>query len=752
MTTSIDLCLSGCNPSPLSGYLRALAVLRLVSEQMDSEAQGYWVNNEFHLKSTLTRQDLVSFLTEKYRPTPVCAPWNGGSGFYPKDTQEALQEILSSTAGRLQAYRETILKTLEFVSRLHLTEQPKERKDELLELCRSWWPDEAVEWLDAAVVLTSNSPKYPPLLGTGGNDGRLEFTNNFMQHVVRLMDTNTGEPTLHSQEWLNGALFGESTGHLLKSAPGQFHPGGGGGPNAKAGFEGSFFANPWEYVLALEGALTFSAAAVKRLETGRTAVLSYPFTVYPSSVGSGSIADISESKQRAEMWMPLWSQPATFRELGYLFQEGRVHVGNRPARDGVDFARACATLAVDRGIDSFQRFSFAQRSGNMYLAVPLNRLQVKVQPEAELLNDLDQSRWLDQLSDFSRGTDIGSFKSAYRALREAIFRLCVSGGPRRVQDVLVMIGRIERLLAHSPAARDIIRPLTLRNPQWTVKAADRSYEWELAISVASWYTEGLPQLRAYFSPVDPSSARGWDKFAGPRLIWKSGDVSRNLLRLMERRMMDAESKLKDRESPDGTWAGEDDKERGRDGRFSRKLSDYVAKPFWGAQTASLPAVQAFLEGKVNEERLADFLWGALPLSAGGVLRRRDDSAQRVSLQSHSRDGSTVLPYVYAVTRLTSVPNGMLNALAERSEDVPVQFPKQILFLLATDRSAGVERAAQLATRRLVISGLVPKHGQVQSPFVSGRRCGAALVFPLAMHDLGSLYRRLMERQNTTEER
>ena len=34
--------LTGCTPIPLAHYLKALGILRLVSEQVDTDATGWW--------------------------------------------------------------------------------------------------------------------------------------------------------------------------------------------------------------------------------------------------------------------------------------------------------------------------------------------------------------------------------------------------------------------------------------------------------------------------------------------------------------------------------------------------------------------------------------------------------------------------------------------------------------------------------------------------------------------------------------
>ena len=79
---SFILELAGCRTEPMAGYLKALAVFRLVSEQSDPHARGWWRENTFCLESGLDESGLTQFFLDEYRPTPIVAPWNGGSGFW----------------------------------------------------------------------------------------------------------------------------------------------------------------------------------------------------------------------------------------------------------------------------------------------------------------------------------------------------------------------------------------------------------------------------------------------------------------------------------------------------------------------------------------------------------------------------------------------------------------------------------------------------------------------------------------------
>jgi len=62
----------------------------------------------FCLETELDEATLVDFFLTRYAPTPILSPWNGGSGFYPKDRKVGLEGIASSTSDRFSVYRQAI--------------------------------------------------------------------------------------------------------------------------------------------------------------------------------------------------------------------------------------------------------------------------------------------------------------------------------------------------------------------------------------------------------------------------------------------------------------------------------------------------------------------------------------------------------------------------------------------------------------------------------------------------------------------
>lgn len=99
--------LSGCAPAPLALYLKALGILRIVSEQADADARGWWQDEQFCLLTKLSREELETFFLESYSPTPFLSPWNKGCGFF-KENDPGLVPLEESTASRFEAFRQGI--------------------------------------------------------------------------------------------------------------------------------------------------------------------------------------------------------------------------------------------------------------------------------------------------------------------------------------------------------------------------------------------------------------------------------------------------------------------------------------------------------------------------------------------------------------------------------------------------------------------------------------------------------------------
>jgi len=707
--TMYDVEFQGCSLIPLAGYLKSLAVIRILSSK-DPKCLAWWERDRFFIRSAFSRAAITELLLRDYEPTPVVAPWNGGSGFHPNDSKQALTSISKSHTVRLRLYRATIDTILTIMGDLELYGKPdKKNKQELVERCRSFLPDEAVEWMDAVILLTADTLAFPSLVGTGGNDGRLEFTNNFMQHVCQLFEMDSGHPTQHSASWLNGALWQEPTSGLVDAAVGQFNPGGAGGPNASAGYEGSSRVNPWDFVLTLEGCLMFSASASRRLSAGGEGMMSFPFTVHPSPVGYTTKADKDRDDARAEMWMPIWRRPATFPEIAFLFREGRVQTGRRTARNGLDFARACASLGVDRGIESFQRYGFLMRSGKAYLSVPLTRVPVQANPQVDLLRDLDS--WAQRIAPFSNasGTPV-SFKSAWRELQGRMFDLTLRSGSERVLSLLIAVGQLERQMRVQSAARQATRqPLVLRSPDWiSMASSGGGPEAAIASALAGITDPSVGPIRLNMSPIVVEGQMfKWSSAVGhevpPRMVWGNAPLTSNLVSVLRRRALD--------------WHVASRKDIKQEGAPREK-------PFYSRRTVDLSAIAAFVDGRVNDERIQGLLWGMSPM----------DPSVTIPNPPVGQSSPVFVPWAYCVLRILFTPEKWLRQMMGRPKDWTLPIPDVIWGLLESRNSTSMDAAVEIAERRLFASGLCVRKGRdvkIISEGIDPARLAASLAIPLS---------------------
>ncbi|HSH85500.1 MAG TPA: type I-U CRISPR-associated protein Csx17 [Guyparkeria sp.] len=689
-----EIVLDGCTPTPLASYLKALGVLRLLSAR-DPLVRGFWRGDRFVLRTVLDHAGIERFFLRDYEPTPIMAPWNGGSGFYEKDNKAALDLIRNTQDPRFKKYQLCLDASDKALRGLDLSASPKGTdKALLLARIRSQLPDDALNWFDASVLLSGDSPAYPPLLGTGGNDGRLDFTNNFMQRLTDvLLSEQEGQQEISSR-WLATALFSEAAPGLIKNAIGQFSPGQAGGPNGSIGFETDAAINPWDFVLMIEGALSFAAAAVRRNADDPAGVLSYPFTVRAVGAGSGSLGEGDTTNARGELWMPLWSLPATYAEIRALMAEGRVALGRKPARDALDFVRAVQHLGGYRGIESFQRFGLLMRSGKAYLATPLARIEVGERSQSRWLDDLDSKHWLDRFRQFTRGENAANrFVMLRRRLEDRLFDLAGREPSKaEAQSLLELLGDIQFALSNSPKAQEVVRPIPGLSEQWVMAADDGTPAFRIAKALAGLSGVGkepLP-LRAQLFPVQ----RKQNQWMAPEVNEKAriytghkGRLVDTLRALLERRLWLAE-KLEMRDKPLDSAAG-----------------------------VMQGDMNAFLRDSAMDERIAALLPGLCLC--------------RIPEDTNKESGDGAVPAAFAMMKLALTPDRILWSLGLLQKNMRLPAPAGMLAKLAAGNHDN--RALQAAWMRLRASGLAPMISLDALPgegSLSPLRASAALLIPL----------------------
>jgi len=583
--------LHGCAPNPLAHYLKALGILRIVAEQLDPEARGWWEGEHFCLLTILDRESLERFFLDSYSPTPFVAPWNKGSGFF-NPTDRALVPLANSEAPRFALFREGIVasraqlqdlskadaevralkastKNFKGMSRAEAAEAERLKTDpafkaelaaadrrfkamkiDLFTPCARTWRGAHRAWFDAAVVLQeAEKPIFPALLGTGGNDGRLDFTNNAMKRLAELfvVDSSTAPARPTAGPLLRNALWGDPVAGLQQAPIGQFSPGQAGGANATTGPESSSLTNAWDFVLMLEGAVLFSARATRRLDPQAASRVSAPFVLRAQACGHGTAGD--EKSDRGEQWMPIWRQPSSMADIRSLIGEGRLQAGRRTANRPLDAARAVATLGAARGISSFERFGYLERNGLSNFAVPLGRIAVRETHRAHLVQDI--ADWMDRLRRAVRkAKGPARLVQAERSLADAVFAaLTHDDGPARWQGVLLAAQRVEAIQSSGTAFS--VGPIPRLSPGWLAAANDDSVEWRLACALGSAGaappgSHASDSVRHHWLPLDPkqewrfqTSDQGRRLTGSVRVVVSGRDAVTDAIAVVERRLIES---------------------------------------------------------------------------------------------------------------------------------------------------------------------------------------------------------------------
>lgn len=683
--------LEGCAPAPLARYLKALGILRLVAEQKDPAARGWWQDEHFCLLTMLDAPDLERFFLEEYAPTAVLNPWGARSGFYPgsseKSAREALQKIETSTLARLSGLQSAITAIRASIREVDGQKpEDEEAKTRFMGSLRKHLRGPNLLWVDTAVAVVGEGYRAPALMGTGGNEGSGSYSSAFLKaavacvidrsqdHALGLFHGGDGERAIRAYAW--------------NESFGQFMP------------EGE--ASAWDLLFALEGAIVFRSAITLRSYASSRRFLSSPFYFAPHAAGAGTSARIDEfslnkgreNPGRGEQWFPLWAQPSRLDEISALVGEGRCAIGKRHSNGALDAARAVTRLGTARGITSFCRYGYLQRNNlTTHFAVPLGRIDVRYRREARLIDDLAQ--WQDRLHGRARKkSPPGRLIDAERRLANAVFAVLTHGDSAgRWQAVLLAAAAVEAIQVGGTAFE--AGPIPPLSPEWLAATDDGSAEWRLARALGSaaavYERDGRARdpIRNHWLPLEKGTSRFRVKdkrlFHDSRVVMRGRDAEADFAAVVERRLLEA-------------------------AQVGRRTLPLVAARACGAAPADLGAVIA---GEVDLSRVSALARAFMAVrwerwrpaaSSGPLTGTRPDEpwiALRLACLPWSLDESRTIPADEAIIRR----------------------------LRSGDGSAAVD----VALRRLRAAGLRPPIRGATADRVIARLWAAALVFPISHH-------------------
>ena len=645
---------------------------------------------------------LRELVTQTRSEAAVLASLAGGMDLLPS----SLADIESSKKGLASEAAKHVGKLLKVGRKLRTAVKKLARssgKEEIVRACRNRLPDGAIDWIDAAVVMTSdNHLAYPPILGTAGNEGRLDYTNAFMERLASML---IGDAEGSSRSLLRNALFRDATFGMVISSVGKHDPGRAGGYNQGFGVETKDFpTNPWNFILTMEGAVAWASGVARRQGIGVARLACSPFTVRLRSVGYSSASESDEADLRAtEVWMPLWDRPACFEEIRTLLREGRAEMGRRHATDGLQFAEAAVSLGVDRGITGFVRYELLKRRGDSYVALPATHFQVTERREVDLIEELDPL--LAQMDSFQRDAKAppARFLFCRRAIDQAIYDFVANGGAGLFKAILASLGRMEQYFAlQDPSKPKLKRPLGGISPTWIATADDGSLEVRIAAALASIGPTGkVGPFRANLTSVDPERPWTWSASRG-QTAWMGNSLGRRLANVLQRRMMDAER------------------------------LNCNSNPLHSALAVRPNDVAAFLSGELDEPAAEALLFGM------ALVDWRDQEGLNGVRQAFLDRWARRVPVEHPIPRTWALLKHLFLPFPVRApsgEEISVRPEPAIIPLLCGQR---VGAACEIAQRRLFSAGLHP----TRSAFPDGEdgiRLAAGLLVPInSVHEISRM--------------
>lgn len=227
----------GCSTRPMGNYLKALGLLRIVRD-LASDARGFWQGDSFYIQSSTKPEEIIERISTSYKPSAICTPWNGSSGFY-KKMPRYMTAILEGKCERFLRLKNAYEISQKLTSREGLRKdlKNKTKKYKFISQVRSAAIDESWNyWLNIVsvtkITIDKNGKKkqeyaYPGLTGgTGGIIGNKDMGVCFVEALDCLWNLKTGETKSKAQSLIESSLLGRYIEKSLmkKALLTQFYP------------------------------------------------------------------------------------------------------------------------------------------------------------------------------------------------------------------------------------------------------------------------------------------------------------------------------------------------------------------------------------------------------------------------------------------------------------------------------------------------------------------------------------------------
>jgi len=425
---------------------------------------------------------------------------------------------------------------------------------------------------------------FNPLLGSGGNAGRRDFSAGWKQAVDALapqapdpkppktnetaqqadrrekrerkardkFQRERPERKQRNRSELKAFLLGQPATWLLeKLGAGSWFSEATKLYNSGQSAAREGLLSPWAMVLACEGLSLLAGSASRRLGARTRAIGAFPFVTQPVAPEAAGEA----GRILGEIWTPIWTRPMNLAETATLFSRGRAELRGRGAVTPAAFATAVRKRGVDAGVDEFRRFTLGRTtSANTFEPRLAARFSLDVDCESTNASSspLERVTALIEQRNFPRDRKVGQ-RWRFEGLRGPIEKalLDVAAEPNRSEAGVALLDAIVTALDRIDRKRSFRKgnirwePLPLEWLPSLFTDEQPGVEARLALSVVSAFPVAQP-FATYRFGVDWKYGTTFATYTHTerppaRWVWGPGPLARVLGAVLARSLLDRAS-------------------------------------------------------------------------------------------------------------------------------------------------------------------------------------------------------------------
>jgi CRISPR-associated protein Csx17 len=593
---------------------------------------------------------------------------------------------------------------------------------------------------------------FNPLLGSGGNAGRRDFSAGWKRAVDALATAPKeakgrgkkkvarGGDAAAAPDTRRSELDAFLVGHPLTLLLGKLAAGSWFSEATKLYNSGQAPAregqlSPWAMVLACEGLSLLAGSASRRLGARTRAIGAFPFVTQPVAPEAAGEA----GRILGELWAPIWARPMTLAETTTLFSRGRAELSGRGAVTPAAFATAIRQRGVDAGIREFRRFTLGRTtSANTF--EPRLEARFSLDTGKELASratssTLERITALIEQHGFPRDRKVGQ-RWRFEGLRGPIEAalLDVAAEPSRSEAGIALLDAIVYALDRIDRNRNFregnVRwePLPLEWLLSSFAGEQPGVEARLALALASGFPAALPFTAFRFGvewvrerngtrEYDWTTKPAWfehSKVAPARWVWGPGELARAIGAVVSRKLLE---------------------EGKRDGASASRPLGRAPLP------ATTSQVRRWLDGDLDESlfsvwlsRLALFDWRIVPRAVRALIQpepfipRADGDLALLGLMHPLVDERSLVIPDLSPHDLLSDQTGARTTEAART-------------LVTLIRAGNLDAALRLASSRYAMAGARLASFKTTFAINDPDRLVAALLFTISDRDRAALFER-----------